>query len=125
MQESIIGSVCVHHGVGPDSSSMKDATLGSDSFLDALDELHIGVVVLFQELKIELISQLTLQDHSDLGHSFLYEILILSVVFYFCSDELQDFGLESLVFFVANIKGNLIGIQVLVSVWDFNQFFEK
>lgn len=104
---------------------MKDAALGSNSFLDTDNKLHISVVILFQELKVELISKFTLEDDSDLSKSLFYKVLILTIVLHFSCDELQNFTLESLIFFVANIEGNLISIEILVSIGGLNQFFEK
>ena len=50
IQEAVIGSVSIHDSIRPNSSSMKNRALGSDSLLDAMDHLNISVIVLLQEL---------------------------------------------------------------------------
>lgn len=69
LHERIVGSVGVHHSVGPDGGSMEDGALLTDRLLDVLDKSHVHVVVFLEELQVEAVSDVTLQNGCDLAQS--------------------------------------------------------
>ena len=52
-QESIIGRIGVHYGIHPDSGRVEHRLLVANAILDLIDQKHISMVVLFQELKVK------------------------------------------------------------------------
>lgn len=85
------------------------------------------MVVLFEELKVKSISDLTLEDDDDLRKSFFGVLLGLV-----CgvdgldlgSDQVSDVYLECLVLLVTDVKGDLVRIKICMSI-GLNQIFKK
>ena len=93
IQESIIGGVSIHDSIRPNSSSVKNRALGSNSLLDSMDHLNIGVIVLLQELEVESISDLSLQNRLNLGQPLFGLCLVLFASFNFSFDKLRNLTL--------------------------------
>lgn len=114
LQERVICRVCVLNGIGPDSGSMKNRTLWSNLFLNSLDDLDISVVVLLQELIVESLPYLTFKDGQDLLESLKSVTLAFSLLVYWelLHEALDDLALIGLVLLIADVKGNLVSIQI-------------
>ena len=51
-QEGVIGRIGVHYGIHPDRSRVEHGLLVANAVLDLIDQKHVSVVVLLQELKV-------------------------------------------------------------------------
>jgi len=124
-QEGIVGGISIHHGIGPNGSTMKDWGFWTDHFFDGVDDRYISMVVLLQKLEIKSISNLSLQNRCDLSESLL-DVLIsfLLVILKFFFNVLEHLGLVRLVLFITNVKGDLESIKIGVTIL-LNQLFEK
>jgi len=81
------------------------------------------MVVFLQELKVKSISDLTLQDGGELDEPlFDSDASLLLVVLDSLLNELKDFVLIGLLFFITDIECNLVSVKILISVF-LNQFF--
>ena len=77
-EEAIVSSVCIHDTISPESRPVENRTLRIDLFFDLSQDQHITVVILFEELKVESVANLSSQDGFELLESLgLFRVAIL------------------------------------------------
>ena len=88
---------------------MEDRLLVANAILDLVDQEHVSMVILLQELKVKALINAALEDSENLfklGLILLQECLGRDLCHYCLS--------ESLTFLLYDIKGNLVSNQILI-----------
>ena len=85
-----------------------------------VDQKHISVIVLFQELEIESVCDLSLQDLLQLGEPFL-----LGACVELRCEQCLDLGSVGLTLLFDNIEGNLESDKVLILLLGADQLLEQ
>ena len=119
-EERVICGVRVHYSVAPDGRCMKHGVLVANGVLDLVDQEHVRVVVLLQELEVKSFVSLTLEDFHESAQP-----IFLATLFSPGSEHLLDPGRVGLTLLLDDVERNLIGDQVLVLIVRGYELFKQ
>ena len=108
-QEGVIGRIGVHNSVHPNGSRVKHRLLVANAILDLVDQQHVSMVILLEELKVKALINAALQDSENL---FKLGLILLQECL--SRDLCHHCSCKSLTFLLYNIKGDLVSNQVLI-----------
>jgi hypothetical protein len=90
-QEGVISCISIHDTICPEGSTMQNRTLLRDLFLNLLQNKHVAMIVLLQELEVETVADFTGEN----AHQLLETFGLLRVPL-FSMEILHDFLSEAL-----------------------------